>query len=185
MRRSEAARAFAILACLSIFACADRPATDGGERQSNEAAQPSPSREQPTAFAAEHVRRHYRVPDDFNGSEVRNLKRKALGGSIEAAGDLRFLYANCPLHNQTFGASVGRPSSEECIRESDRWLRITAENGGTRAASSLFEDALGSTNCEEVYRARYWLTRVRSDGPVKSLIGVEKEIEAKEAACVW
>jgi hypothetical protein len=89
------------------------------------------------------------------------------------------------VHNQTFGASAGRPSTEECIREFQRWVRIDAENGGTGAASNLFEDALASTKCEEVYRARYWLARARSEGPWKALIGVEKEVEAKEAACVW
>jgi hypothetical protein len=133
----------------------------------------------------DHIKRELPVPADFDSPQMRQLKRTALSGDKAAAFQLADFYSACTMHNKFFGKAPGRPDTPECLRAYKGWIRITAENGGSGAQRMLIDDALKSSRCEEVYRARFWFEKARKQGSEPEDAQIENEISEKEKYCVW
>lgn len=137
------------------------------------------------------VEDHYPIPSDFNSSEVRGLKRRALLGDNEATLKLSEYYENCMGQVQLIGDAGSHPPASECGREAHRWMEIAAQNGGNPvAAEYLFGRLVETGRCVDVYRARFWLERAMADPnkPQDFHIITDDDLRLfheKEKTCRW
>lgn len=133
----------------------------------------------------EHINRDLPIPADFDSPQMRQLKRDALVGDAGAAFKLALFYDACTMHNKFFGRAASRPETAECLLAFDRWIRIAAENGGSGAQRMLVPDSLESTQCEDVYRARFWFEKARHQGSRPGDAQYEEQLSRKEKSCGW
>jgi hypothetical protein len=90
--------------------------------------------------------------------------------SQSATTSLRLL-RDAPGYLETSSTLDGGP-----VDTGSRWYRVRVP---------LVDEALKSTRCEEVYRARFWFQKARRKGPAPEDPQYEKEISDKEKRCDW
>ena len=83
------------------------------------------------------------------------------------------------------GAKLDKSFVAECDRSFDLWVSIAAANGVGEAANLIFNDLSDSDRCEDIYRARFWTTRIPWWGPEQPWIGADAELREKERRCGW
>jgi hypothetical protein len=174
----------AVAAILIVAMLAWQAVRDPSARKpaaSNLAAAPAANPVDPRII--EHINRDLPIPADFDSPQMRQLKRNALVGDAGAAFKLALFYDACVMHNKFLGRAASRPETAECLLAFDRWILIAAENGGSGAQRMLVPDSLESTQCEEVYRARFWFEKARRQGSRPGDTEYDEQLSSKEKSC--
>jgi hypothetical protein len=123
------------------------------------------------------------MPIDLASPEFRSLKREALRGSKAAALKVMVAYEECVSADGRAG-ELDKSFIAECDRSFDQWVAIAATNGVGEAANLIFNKLSTSDRCEDIYRARFWSTRMPWWGsePWRS---ADAKLSEKEKRCGW
>jgi hypothetical protein len=142
--------------------------------------QPGPIDETFVAKSAASIR----TTEDAN-RELRPLKRRALTGDSRAAGTLSQIYDRCASRWHIPEETTHSPVETECLEQARLWDNIAAENGSPAAAASKAQTLMAQGTCEDVYRARYWLSKTlewNSGTPWKEM---SRRLARMEKQCGW
>jgi len=142
-----------------------------------------PSRQ--TAAEQDHQSlRHRPTPINMTSPEFRRLKREALRGSKEAALTVMTAYEEC-VPPGGIGSKVDKAFIAECDRSFEHWVNIAATNGVGEAANLVFNKLSTSDLCEDIYRARFWSTRMPWWGEGEPWKRADVVLKDKERRCGW
>lgn len=128
--------------------------------------------------------RHQPTPTDLNSPEFRRLKREALRGSKKAALAVMTAYEECAPPGG-IGSKVDKAFMAECDRSFEHWVIIAATNGVGEAVNLVFNELSASDRCEDIYRARFWSTRMPWWGEGEPWKRADVVLKDKERRCGW
>jgi hypothetical protein len=128
--------------------------------------------------------RHQPTPTDLTSPEFRRLKREALRGSKAAALKVMTAYEEC-IPPGGIGSKVDQAFVAECDRSFEHWVTIAATNGVGEAANLVFNRLSASDLCEDIYRARFWSTRIPWWGEGEPWKAADMALKDKERRCGW
>jgi hypothetical protein len=129
--------------------------------------------------------RGYPVLPDMTAGEIRALKKGALEGSAHDALNLVGASDNCVIRTQI--VTEGHLDSirlEKCRSRTNFWAKIAAENGDGNAAAMVVS-ALDPRQCEQAYRAEYWLDRVPRNKTDEPWTSQRADLRAAQISCRW
>jgi len=125
------------------------------------------------------------VAADVNVPQLRRLKKQALLGDADSAGMLMRIFDECMM--KTWEPGEGRPPAiwTACESQAHFWDHLSAENGDPAAAAVEHDRLIERGDCEDIYRARFWLNKTLKWRNVTPWRQAAASLEEKERACGW
>ena len=96
------------------------------------------------------------ISSKYTNVDRAKLVKAVLGDKAESTRVTAALLQSC--------SALGADSKYllECVDENFRWAEIDAENGGSIGISMIYEQYSHGESCYSLYRALYWLNRLKS-----------------------